>query len=104
MTALPHPSQEPVDNPPSEGRQDFSGFLPEPERSDDRHRRVAAAWFVPLWHTDAGEAQVHGWRFCCPFCGTEREHDDYRETYGAAYRHLAICEWSDRHGLGTGTF
>jgi len=58
------------------------------------------AWFKPLWKKSGRDAQVHGWRFTCPFCGGEREADNYHETYGYAYRHLAVCEWSDRAGLG----
>lgn len=101
MTALPHPAEEPVDRRSATRTSDWSGYTPSPVPNDERRRRLAAAWFEPLWEVRSGEAVVHGWRFTCPFCGQKRESGHYTETYGYAYRHLLVCEWTDRFGLGS---
>lgn len=100
MSRLEDLGQEPVDRRRASDRTDWSGHSPSAEQAQERHRRLAVAWFEPLWKVERREAQVYAWRFTCPFCGTERQADHYQETYGYAYRHLDLCEWSDRFGLG----
>jgi hypothetical protein len=90
-------AESPVDNRTAVDHSHWSAQAPPDARSADRRRRIAAAWFEPLWEIRQEEAQVHGWRFCCQ----KRESENYRETYARAYRHLESCEWTDRFGIGS---
>lgn len=96
------PNREPVDSRYAAASPDWRGHVPADARPGDYERRVAAAWFQPLWEQHGQEADVVGWRFTCPFCNAERKHQHYSETYASAYRHLLVCEWTDRMGLGPG--
>ena len=95
-------NEDPVDNGSAVAASTRSGFTRSEQPGSEPVKSLAATWFEPLWEIRQGEAVLHGWRFICPFCGQKRESNDYRETYGRAYRHLETCEWTSRDGLLSG--